>query len=315
MGIGMEVREITEGFGSIMVLVPHEDDEVLMCAGIMEKAVRQGVELTVVMATNGDYGSSDGADGRARLRETLAGLKVLGVPGDRAVFLGYADTGMPEEDSFLFGLYHETDGEKVHPSHCGVSTYGLPEKEEFHRENYGEHGRYTRNGFRGDLKEVIMKYRPKHIFTTAEEDTHGDHSGLFLFVRDVLEECKGEGYRPKLYCGIVHSRAGDENWPRRGAEMTVFDSPEVRVDGTGGEKSPDGKADKVLGSLKWENRIVFPVPDSMRGKPLDENRKAAALAKHVTALKPDAVDFLYAFVKEEEIFWEIEEMRESDERK
>ena len=62
-------------------------------------------------------------------------------------------------------------------------------------------------------------------------------------------------------------------------------------------------------------RIVFPVPDSMRGKPLDENRKAAALAKHVTALKPDAVDFLYAFVKEEEIFWEIEEMRESDERK
>ena len=102
MGIGMEVREITEGFGSIMVLVPHEDDEVLMCAGIMEKAVRQGVELTVVMATNGDYGSSDGADGRARLRETLAGLKVLGVPGDRAVFLGYADTGMPEEDSFLF---------------------------------------------------------------------------------------------------------------------------------------------------------------------------------------------------------------------
>ena len=51
MGIGMEVREITEGFGSIMVLVPHEDDEVLMCAGIMEKAVRQGVELTVVMAT------------------------------------------------------------------------------------------------------------------------------------------------------------------------------------------------------------------------------------------------------------------------
>ena len=51
----MEVREIGEGFGSIMVLVPHEDDEILMCAGIMENAVRYGVKLTVVIATNGDY--------------------------------------------------------------------------------------------------------------------------------------------------------------------------------------------------------------------------------------------------------------------
>ena len=62
---------------------------------------------------------------------------------------------------------------------------------------------------------------------------------------------------------------------------------------------------QILGDLKWEDRIVFLVPDSMRGKCLEENRKARALAKHVTALKPDAVDFLYAFVKEEEIFWEI----------
>ncbi len=302
--IGMEVREIGEGFGGIMVVVPHEDDEVLMCAGIMENAVRHGVDLTVVMATNGDYGSKDGADGRARLREFLEGLRVLGVPEEKAVFLGYADTGMPEGDSFLFGLYHESDGERVHPSHCGVSTYGLPEKEEFHKEKYGEHGLYTRNGFYGDLKAVIRKYRPENIFTTAAEDTHGDHSGLFFFVRDVLEECKEEGYRPKLYSGLVHSRAGDENWPGRG-KVAGFDSPELWAEGTDGEGSSAKGENRVLGKLKWEDRIVFPVPDSMRGKRWEENKKAEALSKHVTALKPDAVDFLYAFVKEEEIFWEM----------
>ncbi len=297
----MEVREIAEGFGSIMVLVPHEDDEILMCAGIMENAVRHGVELTVVMATNGDYGSRDGSVGRDRLRETLAGLKVLGVRAEQVVFLGYADTGMPEEDSFLFGLYHEKDGDKVHASHCGEFTYGLPEKEEFHKECYGEHGRYTRNGFWGDLKEAIMRYRPAHIFTTAAEDTHGDHSGLFFFVRDVLEECKGEGYRPKLYSGIVHSRAGDENWPRREEGGSVFDPPELAVENKGSEKKR-----AVLGSLCWEDRIVFPVPDSMRTRRSEGNKKAEALAKHITALKPDAEDFLYAFVKEEEIFWEVD---------
>jgi LmbE family N-acetylglucosaminyl deacetylase len=301
----MEVREIGEGFGSIMVLVPHEDDEILMCAGIMENAVRYGVKLTVVIATNGDYGSKDGAEGRVRLRESLEGLKFLGVPEDQVVFLGYADTGMPEEESFLFGLYHEEDGEKIHPSHCGISTYGLPEKEEFHKENYGEHGLYTRNGFRGDLKALLMEYRPAHIFTTAAEDTHGDHSGLFFFVREVLGECKEEGYEPKLYSGIVHSRAGDENWPRRGEGIIAFDSPELYAEGETLKNGTEEEDNRILGDLKWEDRIVFLVPDSMRGKCLEENRKARALAKHVTALKPDAVDFLYAFVKEEEIFWEI----------
>ena len=90
----MEVREIGEGFGSIMVLVPHEDDEILMCAGIMENAVRYGVKLTVVIATNGDYGSKDGAEGRARLRESLEGLKsrwCAGGPSGIPWVCGYGD--------------------------------------------------------------------------------------------------------------------------------------------------------------------------------------------------------------------------------
>lgn len=290
----MKIREITEDYGSIMVLVPHPDDEILLCAGIMENAVRHGVELTVVMATNGDYGSEDGSVGRARLKETLEGLKVLGIPENRVVFLGYADTGMPERDSFLFGLYGEKDGEKVHPSHCGISTYGLPWKEEFHKEEYGEHERYTRNGFLGDLKAVLLKYRPGHIFTTSAEDTHGDHSGLFLFVRDVLEDFgRKEGYSPRLYSGIVHSEAGDENWPRRESSIRAFCSPnETEREGGSGE-------------LMWEERLVFPVPDTMLAEDLKRNKKAQALAKHVTALKPDAVDFLYAFIKADEVFWEI----------
>lgn len=300
----MEKRKIDENYGSIMILVPHQDDEILMCAGMIDSAVRHHVPLTVVMATNGDYGCSDLSVGRARLRETLEGLKVLGVSEEQVVFLGYADTGMPAEESFLYGLYHETRGDQVHPSHCSDHTYALPEKEEFHKIQYGEHGSYTRNTFAADLKAVLLQYRPEHIFTTAAEDIHGDHSGLFLFVREALQECAVDGYHPRLYCGLVHSGAGDENWPARGGGVSPIESPELVS--RRGFLGKEANEQNCLGSLTWEDRIVFPVPDSMLTGELVENKKAVALSKHVTALKPDAVDFLYAFIKAEEIFWEID---------
>lgn len=61
------------------------------------------------------------------------------------------------------------------------------------------------------------------------------------------------------------------------------------------------------GSLKWEDRVSFPVPESMRSMEPDRNKKVEALSKHVHALKEDAVEFLYAFIKADEVFWEIKE--------
>lgn len=43
----------------------------------------------------------------------------------------------------------------------------------------------------------------------------------------------------------------------------------------------------------------------MRTEVREDNLKYRALSCHITALKPDAVDFLYAFIKNEELFWEI----------
>ncbi len=275
-----------------MVLVPHQDDEILMCAGILKQAAGMGLSPVVVMATNGDYGSADLSIGRSRLRETLAGLSVLGIGSEQVEFLGYADTGMPKEDSFLSGLYEETDGERIVRSHCCDHTYGLEEKPEFHMAQHGCHGSYTRNQFKADLDEVLQKYRPDVIFTTSAGDTHGDHSGLSLFLCEVLGEWKAKGRElPVVYSGIVHSTAGDEIWPERSRQPEPFTCPPGLRQDTG---------------ILWEDRISFEVPDEMKTADSDKNEKASALAKHVTALKPDAVDFLYAFLKTEEIFWEIQ---------
>ena len=288
----MRQGRITESSGRIVVLVPHQDDEILMCAGILKRAAELSLSPAVVMVTNGDYKSPDYSIGHDRLRETLEGLKVLGVDAESVVFLGYADTGMPEEDSFLAGLFKEQDGRKIHMSHCSGHTYGLPEKPEFHMAEYGSHGAYTRDGVKSDLDAVLRKYQPDTIFTTSDADTHGDHSGLYQFLREILAEWKQGGERiPAVYAGIVHSVAGDEVWPERDKDIVPYTCPQGLEERCG---------------LKWEERVSFEVPDSMKVADRRKNEKSMALAKHVTALKPDAVDFLYSFIKAEEIFWEVD---------
>lgn len=135
-----------------MVVVPHQDDEVLLSAGILYQAKKLGRDVKVVIVTNGDCGCSDHTKGQTRLRETVRGMKILGISEKDLIFLGYADTGMPKEESFLWALYQEKDQNKVKRSDCGKRTYALPEKDEYHMEKYGEHALYTRSMVKQDLR-------------------------------------------------------------------------------------------------------------------------------------------------------------------
>ena len=55
----MRRMELDAGITYIIVIVPHEDDEILLAAGIMEKALPSGIGVHVVMAVNGDYEGHD----------------------------------------------------------------------------------------------------------------------------------------------------------------------------------------------------------------------------------------------------------------
>ena len=95
--------ELDAGIKNIMVIVPHEDDEILLAAGIMEKALAKGIGVHVVMAGNGDYEGHDEATGSVRLPETLAGLQVLGLPLQEA-FLRSAFVHL---HSIKFSFHHQ----------------------------------------------------------------------------------------------------------------------------------------------------------------------------------------------------------------
>ena len=97
---------------NVMVIVPHQDDEILMSAGVIRVCEQNNVPYTVVMVTNGDYGCIDYSKGYARLKESLAGLETLGSNKESFEIMGYADTGMPERESFLTHLYNEKNEQK-----------------------------------------------------------------------------------------------------------------------------------------------------------------------------------------------------------
>lgn len=260
------------GFGSIMVLVPHQDDEIIMCAGVIEAAVRAKTLVTVVMATNGDCGADSPAIGQTRLAETLEGLALLGVSSEDVIFMGYADTGMSARRSFLTRLYNAADKDALYLSHCSAHTYGLPDKQDWHTERFGQPAEYTRASIMGDLCSILREIRPDNIFVTSPDDFHGDHSALYNLMKEALSMT--EGYDPVIYKGLVHPVSGDDYWP-------------LREDG-GRFTEPVGFAGD------WDSRVCFDTPDP--------SLKKAALSKHKTALKPDAVEFLYSFVKSDEVF-------------
>ena len=79
----MRRMELDAGIKNIMVIVPHEDDEILLAAGIMEKALAKGIGVHVVMAGNGDYEGHDEATGVSVCQRHWQGFRCLDWTRDR----------------------------------------------------------------------------------------------------------------------------------------------------------------------------------------------------------------------------------------
>jgi LmbE family N-acetylglucosaminyl deacetylase len=90
--------------GTIVFLHAHPDDEALISAGTIARAVDAGHRVVLVLATDGGAGffdpsllRSDESLGARRRQEAEASAKVLGV--DQLVFLGFADSGLEPSDT------------------------------------------------------------------------------------------------------------------------------------------------------------------------------------------------------------------------
>ncbi len=198
-----------EGHQRLLVLAPHCDDETLGAGGLIQEANRLGIEVRVVVATNGDGTLSATMDdfhriyprpadfirmGNLRQQETLDAMKVIGVNPQQVIFLSYPDRGI----SLLWSYYWFKTAPYRSPfSHVSASPYAV---------TYDAQSVYAGENLLADLSSILNDYRPDLIIYPHPDDYHPDHWALSAFTRLALAlmEQTNRSYTPDAYTYLVH---------------------------------------------------------------------------------------------------------------
>lgn len=214
---------------NILILIPHQDDEIILCGSFLNSLIVNGHDVHVVFMTNGNYEPSVHT---IRLEEALQVMAWYGVPEDHVVFMGYAN----EYDARGPHIYNAPHGMVLRSQYGTDETHGLPTHPDHCYQKHGVHHKYTRENLVGDLYEIMNELRPEVIFATGEE-IHPDHSANSLFLDEVLGKILHENvnYRPWVLKKPEYSTAwfGPEDFSETDNPPATFDykRPYVFVNG------------------------------------------------------------------------------------
>ncbi len=197
------------GYHRLLILAPHCDDETLSSAGLILSAKRAGIQVRVVIATNGDgYLFATMQDfkkiyprpadfihlGEIRQQESLAALAILGVHPDQVTFLSFPDRGTPS----LWNDYWAANKPYRSPYSGSIkSPYPI---------TYDPKSVYSGVDYLADVTSILNEYRPDLIVYPNPQDVHPDHWGLNVFTRLALTfiKHKDSSYNPTELTYLVH---------------------------------------------------------------------------------------------------------------
>lgn len=263
---------------NVMVLIPHQDDEINLMGGIIEEYVKYSSDLTVVFSTNGDYYGN----GDIRLQEAVAALSHLGLSEKDIVFLGYGN-------EWQNGHIYNSPEQQIKSSAAGYTkTYG---SEKF--PPYRDGRDYTKENFLNDIKAVILEKRPELIYC-VDYDYNKDHRALSLSFEKVLGEILREqsDYKPVVLKGFAYSTA----WY---APQDYEDSLNIYS-----TKNPyDSEYMQENNIYLWKNRLQLPVSADSLSRIPEMSRLYHAIAKHRSQ---NAVDNAKGIINADKVFWERE---------
>ena len=246
-------------FGTrVLILAPHPDDEINIAGNMILTLSAAKAEIFVAYSTNGDFEQS--ADVRAR--EAVDALKILGVPRDKIIFLGYGDG-------------HKLSDVPTTSPAGHTETYAADGFVDYAKKTFGRHSQYTRDNFKRDLKSLLMELRANIIFC-VDFDSHADHRTLSILFEETLGEILSErcDWRPEVYKKFAYSTAFTAAPDFYAQNLLATRKPKVGETETYDFDLID-RANYV-----WADRIRFPVPENCRQTVLKNNPLAEAIFAH-----------------------------------
>ncbi len=261
----------------VMIIVPHQDDDINLLGSSVKHYLNNGSELYVVFTTNGDY--YDNAE--IRYQEVIKYYEDLGVSESNIIFLGYGDSW----DKSGPHIYNAKSGQIVKSYNGKVKTYGT----KTHPSYNGEKD-YTIENYLSDIESVILEYRPDVIFCN-DYDCHEDHRATSLAFEKVMGKILKENinYKPIVYKGYAYATAwwGTEDFYSLNSLSTknAYNEPEKH---------------HFVEIYEWNNRVRIPVMGSGLSRSIFGTDDYRALLSHESQ---NATEHIFGICSSDKVFW------------
>ena len=245
----------------VMVIVPHEDDDLLISGQVLPPMYKNGADVRVVFATNGDKRVS----AYTRQSEACNALEKLGIPREKVIFLGYPDGTQlyvgKKAFSFSSGWDH---------------TYAGKGFKDYHFDRFETHAKYTAENMVDDIESVVLEYRPDYILA-IDFDTHTDHRGVSISFEKAMERIlkKESGYTPKVLKCFGYSLA----WKSKPDFYALNIKSTVMQDR---EKNNDPSYETDVPQYRWNNRIRLPIDKKSLSHSILRCSEYKALSEHLS---------------------------------
>lgn len=264
---------------NILVIAPHQDDEILGVGGLMQICRQYGNIVRVIFVTNGDYHGVDIA--RQRYYESRDALAQLDISESHIYYMGYGDTGgMSPGHSFLQRLLTvPLDEPLITPT--ASKTYHPAGRKTVRVFRTGQNTALTRRALLSDLAWCMTVCSPDLLVLPSPLDAHGDHAAIAALVETVY----GNMEVPPCLFYLIHG-GDDSKWPPRTKGILT-------------------RPPRISSSL-WKLRISLPLTTQQK------IFKRDLIGIFSTQLSKDHDGFLYSFAQDEEIFFSTQAISPQD---
>lgn len=259
--------------GKVLLLCPHQDDEINMLGGTFE-TIQNGCEIFVLYSTNGEG---------IRTNEAIRALAQFGINEKHVCFLGYDQCAFPLKQRHM---YNSRDDEVIRSRfgrNCTMNTADI--------RSFREGNLFTQKNYEEDLRAYIQQLRPDVIIVT-DFDEHPDHRALGLSTERILGRMMKNDptYRPVILKSFAYSCS----WYQ----------PSDYYNENLGCTIAEGDTMREVNCYKWEERVRLPIGKSSLSLSLSPecNKTAAAFSMHQSQQHNDVLT-IGRMCNGDKVFW------------